>query len=401
MSEPRSVGRFLETAEALGREIWERRVRAADGTITWLRPGSEARGESVEIEKRIDPYLYDGAAGIALFFAGLAHVTESTDWRERAMQAIAPVRRKLAELTTDPDRAARLTGIGIGGVLGLGSLVYSFLQIGRLSGESALHEQALTIAGLITSDRIERDEACDVLYGGAGAILALLGIGDDTFLTTAMACARNLLARREAADNGMRTWRTLPNLPSLGGFSHGAAGICCALLRLHRYVGDPELLAAAHEGFAFERTLYSPQHGGWRDAKSRDEVRVSPGWCLGSAGMTLARLSALDTLDTSELRREVEQGLEHVRSAPLTDVDHLCCGNLGRVDSLLYAGWTTAAEELTLRVLERAADRGGLVWRIAGSPDLFDPTFFTGAAGAGYALLRLIAPSLPCVLTLE
>ena len=96
---------------------------------------------------------------------------------------------------------------------------------------------------------------------------------------------------------------------------------------------------------SLSRTLYSPENGGWLDAKSIDKTRVSPGWCLGSAGMTLARLSALDSLDSAELRGEINQGLEHVRSAPLTDVDHLCCGNLGRVDSLLYAGWTTAAED--------------------------------------------------------
>ena len=42
-----------------------------------------------------------------------------------------------------------------------------------------------------------------------------------------------------------------------------------------------------------------------------------------------------------------------------------------------------------------------MTWRTTMSPDLFDPTFFTGAAGIGYVLLRLADPSLPCVLALD
>ncbi|HEV8578612.1 MAG TPA: lanthionine synthetase LanC family protein [Thermoanaerobaculia bacterium] len=401
MSNSGAASLFVENAEALGQQIWKQRVQAADGTITWLRPGSEARGEPIDLQKRIDPFLYDGTAGIALFLSGLSYVTKDDGWRDRALQTIAPVRRKLAELTGNPERAVLLTGLGLGGMIGLGSLVYSFLHIGRLLEESALRDESLRIAGLITQDRIDRDETCDILYGGAGAILALLRLGADAPLHTAIACAHNLLRRRQAVAGAVRTWRTLPGLPPMGGFSHGAAGICCALLCLYRHTGDPDLLAAAREGFAFERTLYSPEQRGWRDAKVEGEIRVSPGWCFGSAGMALARLSALETLDSPELRQEAEQGLEHVLSAPLSNVDHLCCGNLGRVDSLLQAGWTTAAEELAHRALERAGRRGGLVWRSVMPPDLFDPTFFTGAAGTGYTLLRLANHSLPCVLALE
>jgi lantibiotic modifying enzyme len=286
-------------------------------------------------------------------------------------------------------------------MVGLGSLVYSFLQIGQLLGEPTLHDEALRIAGLITPDRIDRDESLDVLYGSAGAILALTQLADEVFLTTATACARNLLARRQVAESGHRVWRTAPGLPPLGGFSHGAAGICYALLRLYRQIGDPELLAAAREGFNFEGTLYSPERGCWRDPRAEGEISVSPGWCLGSAGMALARHSALDVLNDPELHGEVEQALAHTRAAPLQNIDHLCCGNLGRVDCLLEAGWTTAAKELAHLVLERAADRGTLAWRRIMPSQLFDPTFFTGAAGVGYALLRLAAPSLPCVLALK
>ena len=59
----------LAAAESLGQQIWACGVRDKEGRVAWLRPGSESRGEAVSLIKRVDPFLYDGTAGIALFFA--------------------------------------------------------------------------------------------------------------------------------------------------------------------------------------------------------------------------------------------------------------------------------------------------------------------------------------------
>ncbi|HEY4592075.1 MAG TPA: lanthionine synthetase LanC family protein, partial [Thermoanaerobaculia bacterium] len=89
--------------------------------------------------------------------------------------------------------------------------------------------------------------------------------------------------------------------------------------------------------------------------------------------------------------------------------DGLCCGNLGRAEILLRAyealgeeGLLRGAEEIATRAVARSREQGGdYLW--SGKADgRFVPSFFTGAAGVGYALLRLARPSLlPCVLALE
>lgn len=412
-----SAQQFLAAAKDLGEQVWKRHVLSPDGQVTWLRPGSEPRGEPVDLQKQVDPFLYDGTAGIALFLAALGHSTGDAVWRERGLQAISPVRLKMREIAADPARAARLDRLGLGGMIGLGSLIYGFLRIGEFAGEPRLAEEAHSLPALITPERIAADGSCDVLYGGAGAILALLalhrsasGAGGDgaPLLETASACARHLLSRQQSFSGSPGTWQSLPGLPPLGGFSHGAAGICHALLRLWKETGEPRLLAGAREGLAFERTLYSAEHKGWRDPKST-EPRYAAGWCLGAAGQALARLPALEAFDSSEIREEIAHGLATARSAPLEPVDHLCCGNLGRAEVLLRASEAlgdmelrTAAEELARAILARAEQAGTWQWRFDPRPDLFDPTFFTGASGAGYTLLRLASPrSLPCVLALD
>src|SRR5215208_1191926 len=130
-----------------------------------MRPGSPGRGELISLRRRVDPYLYDGAAGIALFLAALSRVSASAEQRERSLAAIAPVRRKIAELATDPQRASMR--IGIGGCIGLGSLLYCFLHIGELAGEPELRAEALAILPLLTPERIQKDASGDLLYGGA------------------------------------------------------------------------------------------------------------------------------------------------------------------------------------------------------------------------------------------
>ncbi len=404
---------FLKTAEELGTRVWECRRRTTDGRIAWVRPGSEPRGEPVDQQKKVDPFLYDGTSGIALFLAALALVTGSRVWRDRSLRAIDPVREKLDQAVGDPGRAARL---GVGGLLGLGSLIYSFVRIGTLTGEPRLIEEAHRLLVLMTPERIAADQACDVLWGSAGAILALLvlhrsfpepGPKGRSPLQTAEDCARNLIARQRSFEGGPPTWKSLPGLPPLGGFSHGAAGISYALLRLFQQTGEPRLLESARHALAFERTLYSPEHRAWRDPKHAGEPRFAAGWCLGTAGESLARLAAREVLATPEVCDELAQGLITTRTAPLEGVDHLCCGVMGRAEVLLHASDSLddkdlrrGAETLARQSLLRTAETGSFHWRRSGP--VFDPTFFTGASGFGYTLLRLTAPrSLPCVLALD
>lgn len=61
----------------------------------------------------------------------------------------------------------------------------------------------------------------------------------------------------------------------LAGFSHGAAGIALALLRLHASRPEPAFLQAARDGVAFERAVFSPEERNWPAQQVTHEEQVA------------------------------------------------------------------------------------------------------------------------------
>src|SRR4029450_1101509 len=120
-----------------------------------------------------------------------------------------------------------------------------------------------------------------------------------------MQCGDRLIARAQAMEHGIG-WGTLsvPTKP-LAGVSHGAARIAWALLELPALTGEERFQAAAVAAIAYERTLFSPDMGNWRDLRELEVLRrAAPSaqdvfvtlWCHGAPGIGLARLRALSHL---------------------------------------------------------------------------------------------------------
>lgn len=371
---------FLAAAGAIAGKLRDRAVLAADGSAAWIGPRHLPAGEIHELAP-LGPGLYGGTAGIALFLAAFAQATGDDRARDLALRGVATLRR-----SAGPDQ-------GIGGLTGIPSVVYALVWIGELLGEEALIQEALELSARIDPQRIAADRDLDVVFGSAGALLALLSLdrrapqpnpAGRTALEIAADCADHLLARPLAAGGA-----------PLAGFAHGPSGIGYALLRLYERTGREELRDAARAGFACERQL--PSSGEKQGT-----------WCRGAPGIALARLGTLDVLDGPDVREEIALALETTRDQPLSALDHLCCGSFGRVEVLLEASRIlgdpaplAAAREIAERVLARTAPPGRFVCVPRGGSDLTDLSLFRGEAGIGLALLRLAGRGdLPCVLRL-
>lgn len=385
-----------------------------DGHSSWRGPRRQSMEEPYRMVD-LDPHLYGGTSGIAIFFAACERALGGGSYRPLALDTLASVRRKVRGILADPARAERVK-FKLGGVFGIGSLLYSLLRVGIFLDEEELIQEAHELSALLTPEKIEGDELLDLVLGSAGALLALLLLdrvssgpnrNGMTPLELAEACARHLLARRVSYEDRPRSWVTMKGFPPLTGFSHGASGIAYALLRLYERTGEPGLREAANEAFAFERTHFSPEEKNWRDTRSAEPVFLTS-WCHGAPGIALGRLRVLGLTD-AEVQDEVHLALETTRSCSLTDLDHVCCGNMGRVEVLLAAYQTLGkpellaeAHEIAHAVLDRATKRGGYGWLPGTAGRLFDPAYFSGAAGVGYTLLRLAGPDqFPCPLLLE
>jgi type 2 lantibiotic biosynthesis protein LanM len=408
---PLSQEELLEQALAIAKTFQDQAIRSADGSASWLALGFLAETERYRLQP-LSYELHSGSCGIALFLAAVERATGGAGFRSLALAAMQPLReRLLSGHKTSPAKIARQ--LGLGGVTGLGSIVYSLTKISQLLGDTESLEDARSVASLITYQSIAGDKKLDVVFGSAGAILGLLALhqctADAGVLEQATACGQHLLQNRTVSSTGYRAWATSDE-KMLTGFSHGAAGIAYSLLRLYEATQNRDFLDAAQEAFAYESSLFSPEKGNWPyllQTTSAGKPLFWTTWCHGAPGIGLARLGGLSHLDNKEIRSEIDVALDTTQKLTLRGVDHLCCGNLGRAEVLLTAARRLSRPELMATVekhvswvVSRAKQTGHFSLGLSG--DLSHPGFFRGTAGIGYELLRVAYPDmLPSVLLLE
>ncbi|MGA9382995.1 MAG: type 2 lanthipeptide synthetase LanM family protein, partial [Phormidium sp.] len=367
--------------------------------------------------------LYNGNGGIALFLSALDYVQGTQQFHHLSLAAFQPIRKFLE--TADFESTRRFVRLGIGGATGLGSIIYALVKTSHFLQEPTLLTDALAIAKLITPELITTDKQFDIIGGAAGAILGLLALYAQTkepsVLATAINCGQHLLAHQTEPKKQFH----YPNLPTqnpksgkawniLGqkhytGFSHGAAGIAYALLRLYAVTQTEAFLTAATDAITYEHSVFSPTAANWPDFRAFAQQNGQPSfmvsWCHGATGIGLARLGSLPILRTNEIEQDIEIALQTTQKYSLQDVDCLCCGNFGRIELLQVAAEKLSrpelkqiAEQRTTWAVYWAEKSGG--YKLPNLPNsVFSPSFFQGTSGIGYELLRLAYPELlPSVL---
>ena len=282
-------------AELIGQRLRALSHEALGGeAVVWLKPGS-TQGSLSGKAITLGPHLYAGYSGVALFLAALGHVLDR-GYGNLALRALVPLRKQLTFLVANPVAAEKLK-FKIGGLVGLGAFIYSFIRIGLWLDEPRLIAEACEIATLITPERIEQDTSLDLMYGSAGAVLSLLLLDREapatlrdkvSPLTRAIQCGEHLLRRSIVFDCSARGWPA--HIQPLGsGFAHGASGIAYALAQLAERSQREDFRQAAKEGLAFERLCYSPVDRNWRSQRDSEQIRITA-WCTGAPGVALGRL---------------------------------------------------------------------------------------------------------------
>ncbi len=404
---PLTRAELITAALSIAEQIRRLAIPGADGGVTWLSMAFDPTVDRMNFLPMTDN-LYDGRVGVALFLAALEHVTGGAGFRDLVLAALLPLRKALRQRIPPP--AVRTM---LGGAAGLGGQIYGLVRIGGWLADDELLHLAACAAAWIVPKRIVLDEALDVFGGAAGGILGLLALPVDHGpqpLSFAVQCGNHLLEKRVPADTGHLAWRGRWVSRPLTGFGHGAAGIAYALLRLSRASGEPRFRQAAEESIAYETAVYSAGAGNWPDFRAeRESNNPMVAWCNGAAGIGLGRLGGLPVLDTYEVRQDIINAVETTRATPLSNEDHICCGNLGRLDLLIEASRSLRRPELfdearrRASTLVRRAGRNGRYGLFAQAPGVTDSlSLFQGTAGIGYQLLRLAEPRrLPCLLLWE
>ncbi|HEX5619831.1 MAG TPA: lanthionine synthetase LanC family protein [Solirubrobacteraceae bacterium] len=366
---------FLEAAEAIGRRIVDDAVWHAgrcNWVGVWMDPKEPWRAEYYALE----PNLYDGTAGIGLFLAQLAAVTDDPDAHRTALGAL---RQSLARAPHH-----RMPGFHAG-CLGI---AWAATRTAELLGADELHAVPPPIP----------DACADLILGTAGSVLAHLALGDHD---AAIAGGEQLLAGATVTDHGW-SWadHKRPRRRHLTGLSHGTAGIAWALLELYAATGEDRFRAAAEAAFAYDSTP-QPRDRAHRHARLDDALTAS--WCHGAAGVALTRLRAAEVLGPEPYEHEARAALEVTRrelvAAMRYDIDDLtlCHGASGAADALLCAGFDDVPTDVGTIAVSRYGPGDRWPCTPLGGTT---PALFRGLAGIGWFFLRLYDPSVASPLAL-
>ena len=242
--------------------------------------------------------------------------------------------------------------------------------------------------------------------------MALLGLykkkKEQILLKKAVLAGKQLLSKTIKMEVGIG-WHTLYDR-CLCGMSHGVAGIAYSLLSLAKITNDPAFKTAAEEAVQYERSLYSSENENWPDLRKGMEKGNPFSWCHGAPGIGLARIYSNQLYPDKKNEIEMDRALKTTQKHLTGALDHICCGNFGRISILWDAGILLGMDELkemalkeTSIILKRYHEKGTFHLFHKLPEEIQSPCFMQGLSGIGYFLLRLTKEgrNLPEILIFE
>jgi lantibiotic modifying enzyme len=387
---------FLAEAGQIADHVRESAILADDGSLSWICLASAADSGRLRVQP-MGHKLYSGRAGVALFLAASALLGRG-DHLALVHSALMPL-RTLARNSKLLRRFSETVSIGMGD--GLCGIIYAMVRIGRWIRDETLLEDAALLNSMLTQERLEAANEVDVLSGQAGAILGLSCLfeatSEESILAKVRSCAERLLDRAEVPAPGQRAWRSAEGIEA--GFAHGAGGIATALFRATGVTGDRRFANGGEEALAFDRARFRENKG---------SSRFPQAWCRGMPGFALALLACRnDGVNPND--EDLDAALEMIASGRLDGPDHICCGHMGRAETLLVAGQRLgrvdlieAAGRIAAGVMGRYHKQKGFSLHAQDAAHVPSPSLFQGTSGIGYQLLRLAVPSrIPSLLLFE
>ena len=362
------------------------RTGMKDETLTWIAPHWQGVHQHLSVTA-LGSSLYDGRAGIGVFLAALAAVTNDSAAREGA--------EAIFQSFTAPEFGRRWTDDLDnlrGGCVGRASVVYALRLAGTLLDLPSYGAAARRLCAAITSDTITLNHCADWISGVAGEAVALWPMRDSLPSDWPDKVLDRLVVLARQTEPSRVFWPLAEAPGGQTGAGHGAAGIIHALGRLFPQSRVAQELRRG--AGAYLASHWHTTRANWIPTESiQDATQILPdGWSHGAPGILSLAQDAVP-------RTQAEAALHRLATAPLHPWDTLATGNGAIIDLWISRGETALAWARTEALLARAQKVGGLA--IPGGQFL-SPGLFDGLAGVGYSFLRLVEPrQLPSVLRLE
>jgi lantibiotic modifying enzyme len=226
----------------------------------------------------------------------------------------------------------------IGFYEGIAGYYFLLLYAGdRLSNPGYIKNAEAIRSDLIKSLRSDKD-AVDVISGVAGILLNFSSpsfpILDDELRSI---CAETLLETYQVLSPDTICWERKKDKKSLGGLSHGTAGIALALFRLYELTHSSQFLELGLKSLQHDALFFDKDKLDWWDNRYENKV-YSNAWCHGSPSLILPFLKARQLTNEPSYTTYLDIAIENTLTK-LTNTWSwsLCHGLLGNAEILQYA----------------------------------------------------------------
>jgi len=413
-----------EQALNVAERISSRLVKASlwhQERCTWTGDDVQHRDGSWQvIHKSLDPFLYTGTAGVAVYLARCYEVFGQDALKHAATGAAF---QTLALLERE-----QTTGLGL--YDGLTGVALATLLTGTLVRDAQLVERGKRMAGDIARNvgHGRAAEEFDMVSGLAGRIVGLLQIADileEQAITRACEQLGDLLLDQAVESRNGIYWPdsglAARNM-GLCGLGHGGSGGALALMELGHKLDRADYLEAAGEAMRYEWSWFNPAVSNWPDNRGPDEEPPQNSdssefsypvfWCHGAAGIGLVRLRYYqltgDTTALAEATAAVHAATLHAkqvldltrkhRQLPHGENMSLCHGLGSTIDLFVFASQVLDNPVFSNRALDigaigaKVAHHARGRWQCGIQDGGETPGLMLGLAGIGFSYLQLAAP---------
>ncbi|WP_339319383.1 type 2 lanthipeptide synthetase LanM family protein [Paenibacillus sp. FSL R10-2734] len=390
--------KWLKLAEDIGNYVIEHSIIGRlNGKVdrTWISTVLEGRDEIYWSFAPVGDDLYSGNSGISLFLAQLGAITGKSEYAKAALEAMRSPMHEIEHLKPGHPYL-------VGAYNGISGTFYTLIHLDRLYPQLQLGAFVCKHMHKL-GELIPNDTVYDVIGGAAGSLGVILSLyeqakGNEPYrnelLSLAVAHYEHLRGHSVSRGEEGIVWESKVTVPSTG-YSHGNAGIAAYLSRLLAITGDKRIEQTIHQTLAYERSLYTAEHGNWYSTESKE--RLSYGWCHGAPGILLGRLLMKKAgYQDKRIDEEINIGINTTIARGFGYNPSLCHGDLGNLQILQYAAQTMQNVELGNRCLYTFQELFEQVLATRWNKGIFRGTEsmspLIGIAGFGYSLLKQYAP---------
>ena len=177
----------------------------------------------------------------------------------------------------------------------------------------------------------------------------------------------------------------------IGGFSHGASGIAYSIAELYQVTLKNDYLVFLKKIIDIDNSYFATSNNNWFTVKGVSE-NVNH-WCHGSLGIGLSRIlmKYKSKIELTKFDNDIVFANRNVINSSISKFETICHGNFGKVEFFIEQykytkekKWLNLAKKLATMQLKQSYMNYGEL------PEINFFGLFTGLTGIGYELLRII-----------